>query len=64
MRSRVLLVILILVISTSSASASTQCKKASSAYKKQVLLPKSVPGLREKYAFLKTCKPPTIQLRP
>ena len=51
-----LLIFLILVISTSSASASTQCKKATSAYKKQVLLAKSVPGLTEKYAFLKTCK--------
>lgn len=57
MRSRALLVFLILVISMSSANASTQCKKASSAYKKQVLLAKSVPGLTEKYAFLKTCKP-------
>ena len=57
-----LLVLLVLVLSTSSASASTQCKKASNAYKKQVLLAKSVPGLTEKYAFLKTCKPSKSKL--
>ena len=62
MRSRVLLIFLVLVISTSSASASTQCKKATSAYKKQVLLSKFVPGLTEKYAFLKTCKPSKSKL--
>jgi hypothetical protein len=45
------------VLSASSASASTQCKKATSAYKNQTLRAKSVPGLTEKNAFLKTCKP-------
>lgn len=57
MKSRVLLVLLVLVLSTSSASASTQCKKAVAAYKKQATLARTTPGLTEKYAFLKTCKP-------
>lgn len=57
MRSRVLLLLLVLMLCTPSASASSQCKKAVGAYKKQATLAKSAPGLTEKYAFLKNCKP-------
>ncbi len=57
MKSRVLLLLLVLMLSTPSASANSQCKKAVSAYKKQTTLAKTSPGLTEKYAFLKTCKP-------
>lgn len=45
------------LIFSSPASASSYCKKANSEFKEQIKVSKTQPGLTEKYAYLKKCKP-------
>ena len=57
MKLRILVAVLISLLLVPSASANTKCKNANKEYQELMLLTQKGPGITEKNAFLKNCKP-------